>query len=104
MKTNHMNAQELINRTTSFAKSCFLLAGSLPDTRSGEHLRIQLIRSATSVAANYRSSRLAQSRAGFISKLSIVIEEADETECWIDFALSLDLLSEELAIPLKHEA
>ena len=99
-----MNAQELINRTTAFARSCFLLAERLPDTWPGEHLRIQLIKSATSVAANYRASRLAQSQASFISKLSIVIEEADETEFWIDFVLSLKLISEDMARPLKKEA
>jgi len=50
----------------------------LPNTILGRHIQGQLIRSSTSVAANYRAACIAQSKAGFISKLSIVIEECDK--------------------------
>jgi four helix bundle protein len=104
MKGNLMNAQQLVKRTTNFAIACANLAADLPDTKIGSHIRHQLFRCSSSVAANYRASRLAQSTAGFIAKLSIVIEEADESEFWIDFAIRLNLLTDEQADPIKQEA
>jgi four helix bundle protein len=99
-----MNNRELTERTTLFALQCVKITQQFPNTRLGNHIQGQLIRSATSLAANYRASRLAQSRAGFIAKLSIVIEEADESEFWLGFAKKLELLKEADAIPLKKEA
>ena len=104
MKVNLMNAQELVNRTKDFALACAAIAADLPETKIGNHVQYQLIRCSTSVAANYRASRLAQSSAGFIAKLSIVIEEADESEFWLDFATTLNILDEGDAQPLKREA
>ncbi|MEW7280757.1 four helix bundle protein [Aquimarina sp. 2201CG1-2-11] len=72
-------------RSKKFAHSCVKLATELPNTKLGSHIELQLIRSATSVAANYRAACLAQTKKGFISKLSIVIEEADESIFWIEF-------------------
>ena len=60
------------------------LVEKLPNTYLGNHIRGQMIRAGTSVAANYRAARLAQSRASFISKISIVIEEADESRFWCE--------------------
>jgi four helix bundle protein len=99
-----MNAQELVKRTKSFALACAAIAANLPETKIGNHIQYQLIRCSTSVAANYRASRLAQSSAGFIAKLSIVIEEADESEFWLDFATTLNMLDEADAESLKREA
>lgn len=59
----------------------------LPKDQLGRHISGQLIRSATSVAANYRASCNALSVPVIISKMSIAIEEADESQFWIDFAL-----------------
>lgn len=70
----------------------------------GNHVRNQLIRSATSVAANYRAACLAQSKASFIAKLSIVIEEVDETYFWIDFVVDEKLLSLEKASALIQKS
>ena len=64
----------------------------------------QLIRCSTSVAANYRAACLAQSRAGFISKLSIVIEEADESYFWLEFIVDENLIKKDLVDPLLREA
>jgi len=75
-----MNKQELKHRTKKFAHSCVKLALKLPNTYLGNHIKGQLIRCSTSVAANYRATCLAQSKASFISKISIVIEESDESE------------------------
>ena len=70
-----MNSTELKKRTKDFAKECFKLALLLPNTHLGNHIKGQLIRAATSVACNYRAVCHAHSKAGFLSKLSIVIEE-----------------------------
>ena len=80
-----MNSEDLKMRTKHFAHRCVKLAFSLPSNKLTEHVRSQLIRSSTSVAANYRAVCLAQSNAAFVSKLSIVIEETDESIFWIDF-------------------
>jgi len=60
------------------------LVDSLPSNPSAEVLGKQLVRSATSVAANYYSACKGRSRAEFLSKLGIVEEEADETQLWIE--------------------
>jgi four helix bundle protein len=99
-----MNAKELIARNKKFAVECVNLANTLPDTKLGNHIRGQLIRCSTSVAANYRATRLAQSKAAFIAKLSIVIEEADESEFWIEFGMEFNLFKPESASKLMKEA
>ncbi|MEJ5259959.1 MAG: four helix bundle protein [Anaerohalosphaeraceae bacterium] len=90
-----MDAGELKRRTKQFAHRCVQMASSLPETSLCRHVQNQLIRSSTSVAANYRAVCAAPSKAAFSSKLSIVIEETDETAFWIEF------LIEESIIPLK---
>ncbi len=70
-----MDKEELKKRTKEFSHRCVKLALSLPNTILGSHLQGQLIRSSTSVAANYRAVCVAQSKASFTAKLSIVIEE-----------------------------
>jgi len=82
-----LDTKELKGRTKEFAHRCVKLALALPKTELGNHLRKQLIRCATSVAANYRATLLAQTKAAFISKISIVIEEADESEFWLEFII-----------------
>ncbi len=77
---------------------------ALPDTYLGNHIRGQLIRSATSVASNYRATCLAQSKACFVSKLSIVLEEADESYFWLEFIIDENLLKRKFAEPLLKEA
>ncbi len=78
---------ELIDRTKLFAHRCVKFSLSLPKNDLGNHIRKQLIRSSTSVAANYRAAVLGQSKAAFKAKLSIVLEEVDESQFWIEFSL-----------------
>jgi len=99
-----MQGDELKKRTKEFAHRCVKLAMALPDTPLGKHIRGQIIRCATSVAANYRAACLAQSKAGFISKLSIVIEEADESHFWLEFIVDENLMQKDLVDPLIQEA
>jgi len=63
-----------------------------------------LIKCSTSVAANYRSALLAQTKAAFTSKISIVIEEADESEFWLEFILDEKLMVKKKVLPLLNEA
>jgi four helix bundle protein len=56
------------------------------------------------VAVNYRAVILAHSTAAFAAKLSIVIEEADESDFWVEFALDENLTSTDIAYPLMREA
>jgi four helix bundle protein len=99
-----MDRYELKQRTKKFAHECVRYSASLPDNKLGKHIEGQLIRSATSVAVNYRAVLLAQSDAAFVAKLSIVIEEADECDFWIEFALDENITTEETANPLMKEA
>ena len=99
-----MKNEELKDRTKQFAHRCVKLALSLPKTQLGNHIAGQLIRCSTSVAANYRASCVAQSKASFISKLSIVLEEADESAFWLEFIIDEQLMKTDLVAPLLDEA
>ncbi len=81
--------EDLKTRTKRFAVSVVQLAESIPHSRTGEILSRQIIRSATSVGANYRAACIARSTADFISKLCVAQEEADETQYWLDVLLDL---------------
>jgi four helix bundle protein len=103
-RTRHEPPEDLKERTKKSAHRCVRLAMALPKTPLGNHVRGQLIRCSTSVAANYRAACLAQSRAGFVAKLSIVLEEADESHFWLEFAIDEELLKPTLVHPLLREA
>jgi four helix bundle protein len=75
---------DLKTRTKVFALGTIRLVESLPRTRTGEVIGRQLLRSGTSVAANYRSACRARSRREFIAKMGIVLEEADESQFWLE--------------------
>jgi four helix bundle protein len=98
-----MNREELRKRTKDFAHRCVKLATALPNTPLGRHVRAQLIRCGTSVGANYRAACIAQSRASFTAKLNIVLEEADESCFWLEFAIDEKLLPKSRVVPLLDE-
>jgi four helix bundle protein len=79
-----MNSDELRRRTKSLAVNVISFVETLPRGRSTDIIGKQIIRSATSVAANYRAACRSRSRADFINKIGIVEEEADETLFWIE--------------------
>ena len=79
-----MDQTEMKRRTKEFAKEIIQLCRKLPNNREGRLIGDQIFRSGTSVAANYRAACRARSKAEFISKLSIVEEEADETLFWLE--------------------
>lgn len=99
-----MDKQELKKRTKDFAHRCVKLSMALPKDFLGNHIRGQLIRCSTSVAANYRAACIAHSKAGFISKLGIVIEEVDEAFFWMQFVIDERILDKVKVEPLLGEA
>ena len=99
-----MNREELTERTKKFAHRYVKLAMALPESPLGRHLQGQVIRCSTSVAANYRATCLSQSKASFIAKISIVLEEADESAFWLEFIIDEKLLKENMVKPLLKEA
>ena len=99
-----MKTEELKERTKQFAHLCVKLCMALPETFLGNHIQGQLIRCSTSVASNYRAACLAQSKASFTSKLSIVLEETDESYFWLEFIIDENLLKRELVESLLKEA
>ena len=86
-----MDQNEMKRRTKEFAKEIILLCRRLPNNREGRLIGDQIFRSGTSIAANYRSACRARSKAEFISKLSIVEEEADETLFWLEVINELEI-------------
>ena len=99
-----MDREELKKRLNDFAHRCVKLALALPDSAIGRHIRGQLIRCSTSAAANYRAACVAQSRPSFVAKMSIVIEELDESAYWLEFVIDEKLLSAKRVLSLLNEA
>jgi len=82
-----MNADEFKKRTKAFAIRVIHLVDCLPNSKSADAIANQLVRSGTSVGANYRAACRAKSRADFISKLSNVEEECDESLYWMELLI-----------------
>ncbi|MBN1943573.1 MAG: four helix bundle protein [Phycisphaerae bacterium] len=99
-----MTPDEMKRRTRAFALRVIRLYESLPKTKVAQHIGYQLVRAATSVAANYRASCRAKSKADFIAKMGIVEEEADECVFWLEMLVDAKIVAEKLLAPLKKEA
>jgi four helix bundle protein len=99
-----MNEQELIARTKKFGLRILTLVRALPKTVDARVIADQLIRSGTSVGANYRAACKARSRAEFVSKLGTVEEQADESASWIELLIDGKFFSEKRLQPLFKEA
>lgn len=95
---------DLKARTNKFAHDVVNFTSSLPDNYLGKHINGQLIRAGTSVAANYRAAMIAHSKKAFISKLSIVIEECDESAFWLEFARDEEISNNDDISGLLQEA
>ena len=87
-----MNQEEMKERTKQFALGIIRFTESLPRTRTTDVLGGQLLRSGTSVGANYRSACRAKSVADFISKMGIVEEEADESIYWMELLIGAEVV------------
>lgn len=99
-----MTPKELKERTKRFAVGIIRLCRDLPTSVDGKTVVHQMIRSGTSVGANYRASCRARSRAEWIAKLGVVEEEADETLFWLEVAIESGLVSDRRAEALLKEA
>ena len=96
--------EELRNRSKQFAIDVVKLVQSLPKTDTARILGRQLLRSATSVAANYRAVGRSRSRAEFISKIGTVVEEADETVFWLEMLVDTEVVNRSNVEALVVEA
>src|SRR6266568_3556703 len=99
-----MNPSELKERTVQFAVRVLKLADALPNSASGRTVANQVSRSGCSVAANYRAALRGKSRADFINKITIVLEEADETWLWLELTERAALLPTSRLTALAREA
>jgi len=99
-----MTPTEMKERTAAFAVRVLRLADALPNTPSGRTVANQITRSGCSVAANYRAALRGKSRADFTNKITTVLEEADETELWIEIATRRGLVPETQVASLRAEA
>jgi four helix bundle protein len=97
-------AEEFKSRTKKFAIDIILLTKSFPKSSEAYIISKQIIRSATSVASNYRAVCRARSSAEFYSKICIVVEEADETLFWLEVISEANILNSELVQQLMKEA
>ena len=98
-----MKTDNLKQRTKEYALQVIRLVRALPSKPEGWVIGKQLLRSGTSVGANYRAACRARSRAEFVAKLGIVIEEADESAFWLDLIIESGLLKEDLVEPILKE-
>ena len=98
-----MNKEDLKARTKKFSLRVINLVNALPKTRTGNVIGHQLLRSGTSVGANYRATCLGKSKADFISKLGTVIEEADESAFWMELIIESNLMPKKLVKDLLNE-
>jgi len=99
-----MNAEELADRLLEFAVRVGKVVDALPNTRLGNQVGGQLLRSGTSPAPNYEEGCAAESRADFVHKLSICLKELRESRCWIRFIIRAELLPEARMSDLLDES
>jgi four helix bundle protein len=99
-----VSTKDLKARTQEFALRIIRLTRALPNTPEGRVLGKQILRSGTSVGANYRSCQRGKSKADFIAKLAVAEEEADETCYWLELIIAAELLPRERVEPLLSEA
>jgi four helix bundle protein len=98
-----VNELQFKTRTKQLALRVIRLVESLPMTKTAEVIGKQLLRSATSIGANYRSSCRAKSTADLIAKLSIVEEETDETLYWLELLIESGLVEPDKLKNLMQE-
>ncbi|MBL7995775.1 four helix bundle protein [bacterium] len=98
-----MNEEIFKQRTKHLALRVIRLVESLPNTKTSHIIGKQIIRSSTSVGANYRASCRAKSTADMINKLKIVEEEADETLYWMELLIESKIVSSDKLMELVKE-
>jgi four helix bundle protein len=99
-----VDAHELRERTMRFAVRVVRFCRTLPATWEARQIGGQLLAAATSTAMNYRSATRGRSRAEFIAKLGIAVEEADESLGWLELAAQIELATGPELVWLLHES
>ncbi len=100
-----MTQSEILKeRTKKFAISIIKLFRMLPKTEEARMIGRQVLRSGTSVAANYRAVCRARSKAEFVAKMGIVVEEADETVFWLELLVAAQVARQEQVADVLTEA
>jgi len=84
-------AEALKSRTRKFALGVIRYVRGFPRTLDADIVGRQLVKAASSVAANYRSACRARSPADFVSRISVVCEESDASQFWLDIAIASDI-------------
>jgi four helix bundle protein len=103
VKSRLERVKELQDRTKRFAVAVVQFFSRLPKTEASRVIGRQFLRAGTSVAANYRAACRARSAADFISKISIVLEEADETLFWLELLVDANIIESRLTSRLSAE-
>src|SRR4051794_40336729 len=96
--------EQLRNRSKRFALRVLKMFKALPKTEEARIIGRQVLRSATSVGANYRAVCRARSNKEFVSKMNVVVEEADETVFWLELLVEGGIVSQKRLLPLMTEA
>ena len=99
-----MTSEELKNRTMQLGIEVMTLVEKLPSKASGRTVENQIVRSATSVGANYRAALRGKSKPDFVNKLQTVLEELDETQYWLELSVKAKLLTKSDVAAIWKEA
>jgi four helix bundle protein len=99
-----MRMEGLRERTKEFALRVVRLYATLPKSTEAQVMGKQVLRSGTSVAANFREASRARSDAEFQSKLGVVEQELDETMLWLELLVESGIVKADLLQPLRSEA
>jgi four helix bundle protein len=99
-----MIKSDMADRTQAFALAVIRLYTSLPRSTTAQVIGRQLLRSGTSVGANYREARRSRSPAEYVSKIETALQELDETDYWLQLLVGADILKPERIAGLRKEA
>jgi four helix bundle protein len=99
-----MTPEELKSRTKVFALRVIRVFKAMPRNEEARILGKQMLRSGTSVAANYRGVCRSRSKAEFLARLGVVVEEIDETVLWLELIADSEIVSQERLKELQREA
>ncbi len=100
----NISEEAMKKRTKQFALRTIQLCESLPETRTGRVIANQLLRSGTSVGANYRAACRARSSPDFVNKIGITLEESDESAYWLELIVEANLMPKARVSNLLQEA
>lgn len=104
MNPEETDSSNLSDRTFNFSRRVIHLYSALPKSTLAQVLGKQLLRSATSIGANYREAKYARSRPEFIAKIGDCMKETAESEYWLDLIIVEQIINPTRVSPLRTEA